>query len=175
MRKIAPTLLFFVALAGMPAQAQEKERELIQNSLTVLSEVQAMPDLQVPDWLLQKAEGIAILPEVVKAGAFIGGRGGTGVMLTRHRDGSWSNPLFIGIGAGSFGLQFGVQAADIVLVFRASRASATARSPSAAMPPQWPGRSAGRRQPRPASRSMLRSTPTRAPRGFLPESPSRGA
>lgn len=117
MRKIAPTLLFFVALAGMPAQAQEKERELVQNSLTVLSEIQSMPDLQVPDWLLEKAEGLAILPEVVKAGAFIGGRGGTGVMLTRHRDGSWSNPLFIGIGAGSIGWQFGVQTADIVLVF----------------------------------------------------------
>ena len=122
MRKIAPMLLFVVALAGMmPAHAQEKERELVQNSLTVVGEIQSMPDLQVPDWLLQKAEGIAILPEVVKAGAFIGGRGGTGVLLTRHRDGSWSNPLFIGIGAGSIGWQFGVQTADIVLVFTTRR------------------------------------------------------
>jgi len=121
MRKIAPTLLFVVVLAGVPAHAQEKERELVQNSLTVVGEIQSMPDLQVPDWLLQKAEGIAILPEVVKAGAFIGGRGGTGVLLTRHRDGSWSNPLFIGIGAGSIGWQFGVQTADIVLVFTTRR------------------------------------------------------
>ncbi len=122
MRKIAPTLLLVVALlAGIPAHAQEKERELVQNSLKVLSEIQSMPDLQVPDWLLQRAEGIAILPEVVKAGAFIGGRGGTGVLLTRHRDGSWSNPLFIGIGAGSIGWQFGVQTADIVLVFTTRR------------------------------------------------------
>jgi len=120
MRKIALSLLLTAAVC-LPAQAQEKERQLVEKSLTVLTEMQAMPDLQVPDWLLQRAEGIAILPEVVKAGAFIGGRGGTGVLLTRRPDGSWSNPLFIGIGAGSIGWQFGVQAADIVLVFTTRR------------------------------------------------------
>ena len=116
MRKIATLLLLSVTLAAGPAHA-EGEARILDNSLTVLTEVQAMPDLQVPDWLLQRAEGIAILPEVIKAGAFVGGRGGTGVLLVRHPDGSWSNPLFIGIGAGSVGWQFGVQAADIVLVF----------------------------------------------------------
>jgi lipid-binding SYLF domain-containing protein len=119
MRKIALSMLFAATLIVAPAQAQDRNREaeIVQQSLTVLTEVQAMPDLQVPDWLLQRAEGIAILPEVVKAGAIIGGSGGTGVLLVRHRDGTWSNPLFIGMGAGSFGWQFGVQAADIVLVF----------------------------------------------------------
>lgn len=117
MRKIALTFLLTAALLSAPAHAQEKERQIVEKSMTVLTQVQGMPDLQVPDWLLQRAEGIAILPDVVKAGAFIGGRGGTGVLLTRHGDGRWSNPLFIGIGAGSFGWQFGVQATDVVLVF----------------------------------------------------------
>jgi lipid-binding SYLF domain-containing protein len=119
MRKIALSMLFAATLATAPAQAQERNREaeIIQKSLTVLTEVQAMPDLQVPDWLLERAEGIAILPEVIKAGAIVGGRGGNGVLLVRHSSGGWSNPLFIGLGAGSFGWQFGVQAADVVLVF----------------------------------------------------------
>jgi lipid-binding SYLF domain-containing protein len=119
MRNIALSMLFAATLAAAPAQAQDRNREaeIVQKSLAVLTEVQAMPDLQVPDWLLQRAEGIAILPEVVKAGAIVGGSGGTGVLLVRHSDGSWSNPLFIGMGSGSFGWQFGVQAADIVLVF----------------------------------------------------------
>jgi lipid-binding SYLF domain-containing protein len=119
MRKFALSILFAATLVAAPAQAQDanREAETIQKSLTVLTEVQAMPDLQVPDWLLQRAEGIAILPEVVKAGAIVGGSGGTGVLLVKHPDGSWSNPLFIGLGAGSFGWQFGVQAADVVLVF----------------------------------------------------------
>ena len=117
MPKTLPILLIAGLLAAAPALAADGEAAIIDNSLKVLTEVQAMPDLQVPDWLLQRAEGIAILPEVVKAGIGIGGRGGTGVLLVRQRDGSWSNPLFVGLGAGSFGFQFGIQAADVVLVF----------------------------------------------------------
>jgi lipid-binding SYLF domain-containing protein len=117
MPKTLPLLLTAGLLAAGPAVAADGEAAIIEDSLKVLTEVQAMPDLQVPDWLLQRAEGIAILPEVVKAGIGIGGRGGTGVLLVRHPDGSWSNPLFVGLGAGSFGFQFGIQAADVVLVF----------------------------------------------------------
>lgn len=117
MRLTAPILILCALLIAGPAVASEGESAIIDKSLKVLTEVQAMPDLQVPDWLLQRAEGIAILPEVVKAGAIVGGRGGTGVLLVRRRDGSWSNPLFVGIGAGSIGWQFGVQASDVVLVF----------------------------------------------------------
>src|SRR5512139_698213 len=115
MRMIAPAILLLSAtLAAGPALAESKEQKTIDKSLRVLTELQAMPDLKVPDWLLQRAEGIAILPEVVKAGVFFGGRGGTGVMVVRQPDGRWSNPLFIGLGAGSFGWQFGVQATDMV-------------------------------------------------------------
>jgi lipid-binding SYLF domain-containing protein len=117
MRKTVFGLIIAAVFAAPAVHAQEREAQIVQNSLTVLREVQAMPDLQVPDWLLQRAQGIAILPEVIKAGALIGGRGGTGVLLLRQDDGSWSNPLFIGLGAGSIGWQFGVQAADVVLVF----------------------------------------------------------
>ena len=110
MRKIASIIFIAATIVTAPTQAQDRNREaeIVQKSLTVLTEVQSMPDLQVPDWLLERAEGIAILPEVIKAGAIVGGRGGNGVLLVRHRDGGWSNPLFIGLGAGSFGWQFGV-------------------------------------------------------------------
>jgi lipid-binding SYLF domain-containing protein len=122
MRMIAPaTLLLAATLAVAPAMAATSEQKALEDSLKVLTELQAMPDLRVPDWLLQRAEGIAILPQVVKAGLFFGGRGGSGVMLVRQRDGRWSNPLFIGIGAGSVGWQFGVQATDMVFVFTTRR------------------------------------------------------
>ena len=121
MQKIAPALLLAAALVAPPALAAKTEAVIVENSLKVLTDMQAMPDLQVPDWLLQRAEGIAVLPDVIKAGAFVGGRGGSGVLLVRHPDGSWSNPLFIGLGAGSVGWQFGVQAADVVLVFTTRR------------------------------------------------------
>lgn len=121
MRKIALLLIFATACAAPPALAHGREAQTVERCLAVLNDLQAMPDLGIPDWLLQRAEGIAILPEVVKAGAFLGGRGGTGVLLLRQADGSWSNPLFIGIGAGSIGWQFGVQASDVVLVFTTRR------------------------------------------------------
>jgi lipid-binding SYLF domain-containing protein len=121
MQKITPALLLAAALVAPPALAAKTEAAIVENSLKVLTEMQAMPDLQVPDWLLQRAEGIAVLPDVIKAGAFVGGRGGSGVLLVRHPDRSWSNPLFIGLGAGSVGWQFGVQAADVVLVFTTRR------------------------------------------------------
>ena len=121
MRKIALTLMFAAACAAPPALAQAREAQTVEQCLRVLQELQAMPDLGIPDWLLQRAQGIAVLPEVVKASAFLGGRGGTGVLLLRQDDGSWSNPLFIGIGAGSIGWQFGVQASDVVLVFTTRR------------------------------------------------------
>ena len=115
------TLLLAATLAASPADAESREQKVLDDSLRVITELQAMPDLRVPDWLLQRAEGIAILPEVVKAGVIFGGRGGTGVMLVRQPDGRWSNPLFIGIGAGSFGWQFGIQATDMVFVFTTRR------------------------------------------------------
>jgi len=121
MRSFILGILTFCVLLSGPARAEDSESLLIDKSLIVLEELQAMPDLAAPDWLLQRAEGIAILPEVIKAGAIVGGRGGSGVLLVRRQDGSWSNPLFIGLGAASFGWQFGVQAADVILVFTTRR------------------------------------------------------
>ena len=69
MRLTAPILILCALLIAGPAAASEGETAIIDKSLKVLTEVQAMPDLQVPDWLLQRAEGIAILQEGVKAGA----------------------------------------------------------------------------------------------------------
>lgn len=121
MRHAILGILILLTLLAGPARAEDSESRLIDKSLIVLEELQAMPDLAAPDWLLQRAEGIAILPEVIKAGALVGGRGGTGVLLIRRPDGSWSNPLFVGLGAASVGWQFGVQAADVVLVFTTRR------------------------------------------------------
>ncbi len=109
--------LMAVALLAPPATAATREEITLQKATVVLREVQNMPDLQIPDALLARAEGLVILPEVIKFAAFVGGRFGNGVMLVRNRQGGWSNPVFVNIGSGSFGAQWGGQAADVVLVF----------------------------------------------------------
>lgn len=102
--------------ASDPAAAGSGEATTITQAMTVLRELQAIPDQRIPDLLLSKAEGIIILPSNVKAALWFGARFGDGVMLVRNKDRSWSNPVFVRMGGGSFGAQFGGQVSDIVLV-----------------------------------------------------------
>lgn len=118
---LATFCLIATGLAGVGAPhaalAQSREEQRVQNITKVLAETQAMPDQQLPDWLLERAQGIAVIPEVIKVGLGVGGRGGRGVMLVRTPTGEWSNPSFITLAGGSFGWQAGVQSSDVVLVF----------------------------------------------------------
>ena len=97
------------------AQAREEARMLVATQ--VLEEMTAMPDQGVPDWLLARAHGIAVVPDVVKIGLGVGGRRGKGVLVVRNAQGQWSHPVFITLTGGSFGWQAGVQSTDVILVF----------------------------------------------------------
>ncbi|MDH4260885.1 MAG: lipid-binding SYLF domain-containing protein [Gammaproteobacteria bacterium] len=109
------------ALIGGPAAAVTREEATIENALVVLRELQSMPDLQIPDQLLARAEGIVILPANVKVGLIFGARFGNGVLLVRNANRDWSNPVFVTTGGGSWGFQVGGQVADIVLVLTTRR------------------------------------------------------
>jgi SH3 domain-containing YSC84-like protein 1 len=71
---------------------------------------------------LRTARGIAIFPAVTKGAFIVGAQGGSGVVLVRGRDSSWSYPAFYNLAAGSFGLQAGFQSAEVVLLLRSQRA-----------------------------------------------------
>jgi lipid-binding SYLF domain-containing protein len=96
---------------------QSDEAARAENAATVLSEIMEAPDQGVPEALLKKAYGIAVIPHVVKGAFGIGGRYGKGLVVQRNADGGWGTPLFISIGGGSFGLQLGVEATDVIMVF----------------------------------------------------------
>jgi len=91
--------------------------ERSQNAATVLSEVMGIPEQGIPDELMEHAVGIAVIPHVVKGAFGIGGRYGKGLVAQRTANGNWTAPAFVEIGGGSFGLQLGVEATDLVLVF----------------------------------------------------------
>ena len=93
------------------------EAERAEGAVNVLSEVMGIPENSLPDSLMARAHGIAVIPHVVKGAFGFGGQWGKGLMSQRREDGSWTAPAYIEIGGGSFGLQIGVQATDIVLVF----------------------------------------------------------
>jgi lipid-binding SYLF domain-containing protein len=73
--------------------------------------------------LLQKSRGIMIFPELVKAGFIFGAQGGSGVFLSHDvATNTWSYPAFYVFGAGSFGLQIGLQVSKIVFIVMNDRA-----------------------------------------------------
>jgi lipid-binding SYLF domain-containing protein len=108
-----------VAQAGSLAADRRlaDEAERVRKAVEVLDSILVAPDHEVPADLLAKSHGVAVVPNVVK-GAFIGGgRYGKGLVVARDEDGTWGTPSFIDLGGASIGLQFGVEAIDLVLVF----------------------------------------------------------
>ena len=98
-----------------PKYSDEAERAV--QAAAVLNEIMGIPENAIPEELMARAHGIAVIPHVVKGAFGIGGQWGKGLMSQRHEDGRWSPPSYIEIGGGSFGLQIGVEASDVVLVF----------------------------------------------------------
>jgi lipid-binding SYLF domain-containing protein len=76
-----------------------------------------MPDKGIPEEVLEHAKCIAVVPHMVKGGFVFGGKGGKGVATCRTANG-WSAPAFITISGGSWGLQIGVQAVDLVMIIQ---------------------------------------------------------
>jgi lipid-binding SYLF domain-containing protein len=104
-------------VAGSSAAKQSDEGMRAEHAASVLGEIMDAPDQGIPEALLKKAYGIAVIPHVVKGAFGIGGRYGKGLLAERNAGGGWGTPLFIAIGGGSFGFQLGVQETDIVMVF----------------------------------------------------------
>ena len=76
----------------------------------------------IPTDILQRARGIAVIPNLIRGGFVFGGRRGRGVIAIRSPNGEWSNPAFVTLTGGSFGAQLGAESADVVLVFANDRA-----------------------------------------------------
>jgi SH3 domain-containing YSC84-like protein 1 len=87
----------------------------------VLHEIIGMPDKGIPEEVLQHAKCVAVIPHMVKGGFVFGAEGGKGVATCRTADG-WSAPAFITISGGSWGLQIGVEAVDVVMIFQNDKA-----------------------------------------------------
>lgn len=115
------TLALAVLLAAGAVVAGSREDVRAEDAVRVVRQIQAIPEASIPDRLLEDAKAIVVVPDTIKAGFMLGGRRGLGLMATKTPDGSWSNPVFVKLAGASFGLQAGVQSADVILVFRSER------------------------------------------------------
>jgi lipid-binding SYLF domain-containing protein len=121
-RKLSCALLALFAIAAQgTAHAQAREEAKLLVAAEVLDELREQRDMQIPERLLQRAYGVAVIPSVTKGAFIIGGRRGSGVLTVRDSRGRFSNPLFINLTGVSVGFQWGAQETDIVLVFTTRR------------------------------------------------------
>ncbi len=103
----------------IPAGAAGGEVEdRVVRSAIVLREIVEIREKGIPQDLLDKAACVIVIPGMLKGGFMVAGAYGKGVMSCRLEDGegSWSAPSMTMIGGGSFGLQIGGQATDLVLL-----------------------------------------------------------
>src|ERR1700690_2716239 len=92
-----------------------KAQDRVQAAADVLNEIQGAPDQGIPEEVLGSAECVAVVPSMLKGGFVVGAHYGRGVASCRTPKG-WSAPAFFSVKGGSFGLQIGGQAVDLVML-----------------------------------------------------------
>ena len=109
--------LVVLAFPSWAADNDESDIEKrIDNSAKVLDEIMGTPDKGIPDKIMSDAKCIAIIPSMVKIAVGFGGNHGKGVATCRLDRGRWSAVAPVTITGGSFGLQLGGQAVDLVML-----------------------------------------------------------
>lgn len=121
-------VLFSLALsllaAPLKAQSSPAFEEIgrLDKSAVVLREITGAPDSRIPQNLLDRANCVAVVPTLLKGGFIFGGRYGKGVISCRSKiSNTWGPPSFFTVGGGSFGLQIGGKATDLVMLIMNER------------------------------------------------------
>ena len=112
---LAPLCLTLaLVLAAGPASAVSESEELVERTSLTVERLLVDPEMrELPDYI-NRARAVLIIPQLIKGGFILGGEGGSGVLLAKGADGSWSPPAFYTLAAGSIGLQIGGQVSEVV-------------------------------------------------------------
>src|SRR5258707_14952303 len=106
-------LALAVGATGAHAQAREEGKLLLGSQ--VLEELRDAGDRSIPNWLLERAYGTAVIPDLTKIAFFAGGRRGNGLLVFRDKEGRLTNPSFATLTACRFGFQLDVASNGSVL------------------------------------------------------------
>jgi SH3 domain-containing YSC84-like protein 1 len=125
-------LLLLLVVLGLAASSfaakdedeDNKAADRVKSASTILEEIQAAPDTGIPDEVMGSAECVAVVPSMLKAGFMFGAQYGRGVASCRTAKG-WSDPAFFTVQGGSFGLQIGGQAVDLIMLVMNQRGMET--------------------------------------------------
>jgi len=103
------------------ARAASEQENLVERARIAVDDLKTDKEFGNALDLLRRARGVVIVPSLIKGGFFIGGEGGEGVLLARSGEG-WSNPAFYSLGSASFGLQIGLEQAEVIILIMNDKA-----------------------------------------------------
>jgi SH3 domain-containing YSC84-like protein 1 len=125
MKTSFPKLAAAAALTALafsaPAQAASDKGELLRDANHAVNDLRHDPAFATARSMLDGAKAIYIVPKLVKGGFIFGAEGGDGVLLRRTANG-WGTPRFYGMGSASFGLQAGLEQAELIFIINSDRA-----------------------------------------------------
>ena len=120
--KLAAAAFTALVFSAAAAQASD-ESKLLANANTTVNHLKRDPAFATAKSMLQNARAVYIVPKLVKGGFIFGAEGGEGVLL--HRTGrGWSAPSFYDMGSASFGLQAGLETAELIFIINSDKALA---------------------------------------------------
>jgi SH3 domain-containing YSC84-like protein 1 len=121
--KLTATAALTTLMFAAPASADPDRGALLRDANHTVNELRRDPAFGTARTMLQDAKAIYIVPKLVKGGFIFGAEGGDGVLLHRTARG-WSEPKFYGMGSASFGLQAGLEQAELVFIINSDHALA---------------------------------------------------
>ena len=104
------------------AVAASDEANLVDRARITVDDLKRDKEFGNAVELMRHAKGVMIVPSLIKGGFFVGGEGGEGVLLTRSAPNNWSYPAFYTLASASFGLQIGVEQAELVVFVMSDKA-----------------------------------------------------
>lgn len=123
-RRFAGAALAFGAILALPvARADDAvdARGIVDKARITIEALGRDKNFEAMRTGLKQARAVLIFPQIIKGGFFVGGSGGTGVLLARDGD-NWHGPAFYTIGSASIGVQFGGEAAEVVILVNSQKA-----------------------------------------------------
>ena len=111
---------FALAMIAAPAEASD-QTELLDHANRTVDHLKSDPAFSVARDMMHRAKAVLIIPRLVKGGFIFGAEGGDGVLLKRNGR-AWSSPAFYALASASFGLQIGLEQAELVFIIMTDRA-----------------------------------------------------
>jgi lipid-binding SYLF domain-containing protein len=108
-------------LGASPAMAGPDQQATVDHALVTLQDLRHDKEFGNARQLLRTSRAVLIAPRIFKGAFFVGGEGGTALLMVRGAHG-WSDPAFYTIGSASFGLQIGAKESELILFIRSERA-----------------------------------------------------